>query len=160
MSGTFSQMYVQLVFAVSGRRNLLLKPWRETVFKYISGIITQQGQKSIIVNGVEDHVHLFVGLKPSMRISDLMREVKHSSTDFINQEKFIRSKFNWQAGYGAFTYSKSHIDNVYNYILNQEAHHRKETFRDEYIRTLKEFEIEFDEKYLFEWIDMNESTES
>jgi putative transposase len=152
MAGTYSQIYLQIVFAVQGRKNLLLKPWREDVFKYICGIITGQGQKPIIVNGVEDHVHVFVGLKPSMKISDLVREIKHSATDYINQEKFIPTKFNWQGGYGVFSYRHSDIDQIYNYILNQEAHHAKTSFKDEYHKMLKEFYVEYDEKYLFEWI--------
>jgi putative transposase len=153
MSGTFSQVYIQVVFAVKGRRNLLQKPWRDEVFKYMAGIIKGKNQKSIIVNGVEDHVHLFIGLKPSMSISDLIRDVKNNTTNFINEEKFIQGKFSWQEGYGAFSYSHSQIDSVYQYILNQEEHHHKKTFKEEYLEFLKKFEIEYDEKYLFEWIE-------
>jgi putative transposase len=153
MAGTFSQVYIQVVFAVKGRQNLLQKPWREEVFKYMAGIIKGKNQKSIIVNGVEDHVHLFIGLKPSMAISDLIRDVKNSTTNFINDQKFIQAKFSWQEGYGAFSYSHSQIDNVYQYILNQEEHHRKKTFKEEYLDFLRKFEIEYDEKYLFEWFD-------
>jgi putative transposase len=153
MSGTFSQVYIHVVFAVKGRRNLLQKPWRDEVFKYMAGIIKGKNQKSIIVNGVEDHVHLFIGLKPSMSISDLIRDVKNNTTNFINDEKFIQGKFSWQEGYGAFSYSHSQIDSVYQYILNQEEHHHKKTFKEEYSEFLKKFEIEYDEKYLFEWIE-------
>jgi putative transposase len=153
MSGTFSQVYIQVVFAVKGRQNLLQKPWRDEVFKYMAGIIKGKSQKSIIVNGVEDHVHLFIGLKPSMSISDLIRDVKNNTTNFINDEKFIQGKFSWQEGYGAFSYSHSQIDSVYQYILNQEEHHHKKTFKEEYLEFLKKFEIEYDEKYLFEWIE-------
>ncbi len=153
MAGTFSQIYIQVVFAVNGWANILQKPWREDVFKYMAGIIKGKNQKPIIVNGVTDHVHLFIGLKPSMCLSDLVRDVKNNSTNFINDQKLIKGKFNWQEGFGAFSYSQSHIDNVYNYILNQEAHHSRKTFREEYIEFLKEFEIEHDEKYLFDWIE-------
>ena len=153
MSGTFSQIYIQAVFAVKGRENLLEKKWREEVFKYIAGIIKNKGQKPIIVNGVSDHVHVFVGLKPSMSVSDLIRDVKNNSTNFVNEKKFVRGKFSWQEGYGSFSYSHSHIENVYNYILNQEEHHRKKTFREEYLEFLKNFDVEYDEKYLFEWIE-------
>lgn len=153
MAGTFSQIYIQVVFAVKGRENLLQKSWRDEVFKYISGIIKEKGQKPIIVNGVEDHVHLFIGLKPSMCLSDLVRDIKNNTTNFINDKKLTKKKFFWQEGFGAFSYSHSHIDNVYKYILNQEAHHRKQTFKAEYLEYLEKFEIEHDEKYLFEWLD-------
>jgi putative transposase len=153
MSGTFSQVYIQVVFAVKGRQNLLQKPWRDEVFKYMAGIIKGKNQKPIIVNGVEDHVHLFIGLKPSMSISDLIRDVKNNTTNFINEQKFILGKFSWQEGYGAFSYSHSQIESVYQYILNQEEHHHKKTFKEEYLEFLKKFEIEYDEKYLFEWIE-------
>jgi len=153
MAGTFSQIYIQVVFAVNGRHNLLLKPWREEVFKYMSGIIKGKNQKPIIVNGVSNHVHLFIGLKPSMALSDLVRDVKNNTSNFINSKKYIRGKFSWQEGFGSFSYSQSHIENVYQYILKQEEHHCKKTFREEYLEFLKHFEIEYDEKYLFEWYD-------
>jgi len=153
MAGTFSQIYIQIVFAVNGRSNLLQKPWREEIFKYMAGIIKGKNQKSIIVNGVSNHVHLFVGLKPSMNVSDLVRDIKNNSSNFINDQNFIRGKFSWQEGYGSFSYSHSQIDQVYQYILNQEEHHRKRTFREEYLDFLKKFEIAYDEKYLFEWHD-------
>ncbi len=121
--------------------------------KYISGIITNKNQKAIIVGGVADHVHIFVGLRPAMTISDLVRDVKNNSTNFINKRGFVKGRFSWQESFGAFSYSHSHIDLVYNYILNQEEHHRKQTFREEYISFLKKFEIEYDERYLFEWIE-------
>jgi putative transposase len=153
MAGTFSQIYIQVVFAVNGRDNLLLKPWRDEVFKYISGIIKGKNQKSIIVNGVTNHVHLFVGLKPSMAISDLVRDVKNNSSNFINENKFVRGKFSWQEGFGSFSYSHSQIEQVYQYILKQEEHHHKKTFKEEYLDFLHKFEVEYDEKYLFEWYD-------
>lgn len=153
MAGTFSQIYIQYVFAVKGRKNLLLKPWREEVFKYISGIITSKNQKSIIVNGVEDHVHIFVGLKPTMNICDLIRDIKNNSSKFINEQKFVKEKFSWQEGYGVFSYSHSAVSNVYNYIANQEEHHRKKTFKKEYIQLLEKFEIPHEERFLFEWIE-------
>lgn len=153
MAGTFSQIYIQYVFAVKGRQNLLQKPWRDEVFKYIAGIIKAKGQKPIIVNGIADHVHVFVGLKPSMCISDLVRDIKNNSSKFINEKRWVTDKFLWQEGYGAFSYAHSQIDNVYQYIFNQEEHHRKKTFKDEYMDFLYKFEIEHDEKYLFEWLD-------
>ncbi|HAY3564382.1 TPA: IS200/IS605 family transposase [Elizabethkingia meningoseptica] len=153
MAGTFSQIYIQYVFTVKGRQNLLRKPWREEVFKYIAGIIKEKGQKSIIVNGVADHVHVFVGLKPSMNISDLVRDIKNNSSKFINEQNWVTGKFCWQEGYGVFSYAHSQIDSVYQYILNQEEHHRTKTFKEEYLYFLKKFEIEYDEKYLFDWMD-------
>lgn len=150
MAGSYSQIYLQYVFAVKGRQNLLQKPWREEVFKYISGIIKGKNQKPIIVNGVSDHVHVFVGLKPAMPIPDLIRDIKNNSSNFINENKWVKGKFSWQEGYGVFSYSHSQIDNVYRYIANQEAHHKEKTFKDEYIDFLKKFEIDYDEKYLFE----------
>lgn len=153
MAGTFSQVYIQIVFAVNGRSNLLQEPWREEVFKYMAGIIKGKNQKSIIVNGVSNHVHLFIGLKPSMSVSDLVRDVKNNSTNFINDRKWISGKFSWQEGFGSFSYSHSQIDQVYQYILNQKEHHRKKTFKEEYLDFLRKFEIEYDEKYLFEWHD-------
>ncbi len=152
MAGTFSQIYIHYVFAVKGRENLLHKPWRDEVFKYISGIIKGKNQKPIILNGVEDHVHVFVGLKPAMCISDLARDIKNNSSNFINQQRFLKGKFSWQEGYGVFSYAHSQIDNVYQYIVSQEEHHRKKNFKEEYIDFLKRFEIEYNEKYLFQWI--------
>jgi len=153
MAGTFSQIYIQVVFAVKGRENLLQKPWRDEAFKYMAGIVKGKGQKPIIINGVADHVHLFIGLKPSMCLSDLVRDVKNNTTNFINDKKLVKEKFAWQEGFGAFSYSHSQLDNVYQYILNQEEHHSKRTFKAEYLEFLQKFEIEHDEKYLFEWIE-------
>ncbi len=153
MPGTFSQVYIQVVFAVKGRENLIDKTWKEELNKYIAGIIKGKDQKPIIVNGMADHIHAFIGLRPSMQISEVVREMKNNATNFINERGFVPGKFCWQEGYGAFSYGHSQIDKVYNYILNQEEHHKKATFREEYLGLLKKFEVEFDEKYLFEWIE-------
>ena len=153
MAGTYSQIYIHCVFAVKGRENLLRKPWRDDVFKYMAGIIKAKNHKPIIVNGVEDHVHIFFGLKPSLSISDLVRDIKNNSSNFINEQKFLNKKFAWQEGYGAFSYAHSQIETVFEYIASQEEHHRKKSFRDEYLDFLQKFEIEFDEKFLFEWIE-------
>lgn len=152
MPGSYSQIYIQYVFAVKGRENLLQKAWREEVFKYMAGIIKAKNQKPIIVNGVADHVHVFVGLKPSMNIADLVRDIKNNSSNFINEQKWIRGKFSWQEGYGAFSYAHSQIDDVYRYIANQETHHCKRSFRDEYLDFLQKFAIDYDKKYLFDWL--------
>ncbi|GAB1417235.1 hypothetical protein MASR2M117_26410 [Paludibacter sp.] len=153
MPGTFSQIYIQIVFAVKGRQNLIGKEWKDELHKYISGIITNKGQKSIIVNGVADHVHIFVGLKPAMAISDLVRDIKNNSSNFINDKKFVKGKFSWQEGYGAFSYAHSQIENVYQYIANQEEHHKKKSFKEEYLDFLQKFEIDYNEKYLFDWVE-------
>ena len=153
MAGTFSQIYIQYVFAVKNRQNLLSQSWRAEVFKYIAGIIKGKNQKPIIVNGVADHVHVFVGLKPSMSIADLVRDIKNNSSNYINAQKWVRGKFSWQEGYGAFSYSHSQINDVYQYIANQEEHHRKKTFKEEYLEFLRRFEIDYNDQYLFDWID-------
>lgn len=152
MAGTYSQIYLQVVFAVKGRENLIAKSWKDELYKYMAGIIKEKEQKPIIINGMPDHIHAFIGLKPSMRISDLVRDVKNNSSKFINEKAFVRGRFSWQEGYGVFSYSHSHIEMVYNYILNQEEHHRKKTFKDEYLELLKKFEIDFKEEYVFEFI--------
>ncbi|MDP1620937.1 MAG: transposase [Bacteroidales bacterium] len=141
MAGTYSQIYIQVVFAVQGRDNLLQQPWREEIFKYMSGIIKGKNQKPIIVNGVSNHVHLLIGLRPSMALSDLVRDVKNNTSNFINDKKIVRGKFSWQEGFGSFSYAHSQIGLVYQYILHQEEHHRKKTFREEYIEFLKKFEM-------------------
>ncbi|MFM7858430.1 MAG: IS200/IS605 family transposase [Flammeovirgaceae bacterium] len=153
MPGTFSQIYIQVVFAVKGRENLIGKEWKDDLHKYIAGIIKGKEQKSIIVNGMPDHIHAFIGLKPVMSISDLVRDIKNNSSKWVNENKLVKGKFQWQEGYGAFSYSHSQIENVYQYILNQEEHHKKKSFREEYVEFLKRFEIEHNEKYLFEWIE-------
>lgn len=155
MAGTYSQIYIEIVFAVKGRQNLLQKEWRDEVFKYMCGIIKNKGHKPIIVNGVSDHVHAFIGLRPIMALSDLVRDVKSNSTNFINDHHWVKGKFSWQEGYGAFSRKASHsqIQYVYNYILNQERHHSQQTFQNEYLDFLKKFEIEHDLKYVFEWMD-------
>ena len=153
MSGTFSQIYIQIVFAVKGRQNLISKSNQDELNKYIAGIIKGKEQKPIIINGMPDHIHSFIGLRPVMAISDLVRDIKNNSSNFINDKKWVKGKFSWQEGYGAFSYSHSDIENVYKYILNQEEHHKKKTFREEYVDLLKKFEVEYNEKYLFNWIE-------
>ena len=153
MAGSYSQIYIQIVFAVKGRENLILSNWKEDLFSYMAGIIKGKNHKSIIVNGWHDHVHLFVGLNPASNISDLVRDVKNNSSNFINKNQFVKGRFSWQEGYGAFSYSHSQIENVFKYIQNQENHHKKQNFRDEYIELLNRFEIDYNEKYLFDWME-------
>ena len=151
MPGTFSQIYIQVVFAVKNRNCLILPEWEERLYKYISGIVQNKGQKMLAINGMPNHIHFCIGMKPSCCLSDLVREVKKSSNEFINEEKFSRYKFNWQEGFGSFSYSHSHIDNVIKYIMNQKKHHHKKTFKEEYLEFLKMFDVAYDERYLFDW---------
>lgn len=150
---TFSQIYIQVVFAVKGRNSLIAQSWEEELYKYITGIITNKGQKLIAINGISDHIHILIGMKPSCCLSDLVREIKKSSNAFINEKKFSKFKFEWQKGYGAFSYSHSSLDNVIAYIQNQKEHHKNKSFREEYIDFLKKFEVEYKDEYLFNWIE-------
>ena len=142
MSSTFSQIYIQVVFAVKSRQSLINSSWEEELYKYITGIVSNKGQKLIAINGVSDHIHILIGLKPACRLSDLVREIKKSSNSFINEKKFSKYKFEWQEGYGAFSYSHSALDNVIAYINNQKEHHRKKTFKEEYVDFLKKFQVD------------------
>ena len=153
MAGTFSQIYIQIVIVVKKRENLIPKENREELFEYIAGIIRNKGQKPIIVNGVGNHVHVFAGIRPDMKISDLARDIKNNSTNFINKKKWIDTRFSWQPGYGAFSYAESQVEAVFNYIRNQENHHEKKKFREEYLDFLEKFKVEYKEKYLFDWIE-------
>jgi putative transposase len=150
---TYSQIYIQVVFAVKGRDNLIAKTWEDELYKYITGIITNKGQKLLAINGMPDHIHILIGMKPSCCLSDLVREIKKSSNEFIKEKKFTRFNFQWQEGYGAFSYSHSALDNVIAYIHNQKEHHRKKSFKEEYVEFLEKFKIEYKQEYLFEWID-------
>jgi putative transposase len=151
MAGTFSQIYIQIVFAVKYRQNLINPLFEEEVYRYISGIVTGKEQKSLAVNGMPDHIHILTGLKPSMRICDLVRDVKNNSSNFINDKGWMKNRFCWQEGYGAFSYSPSNYGKVIDYIKNQKQHHKKQTFREEYLSFLNKFNIPYDERYLFEF---------
>ncbi|MBK9333701.1 MAG: IS200/IS605 family transposase [Ignavibacteria bacterium] len=151
MANTYTQLYVQIIFAVKHRENLIQEKYRIEVEKYICGIIKNNKSKPLAIFCNPDHIHILIGLHPTMAVSDITRDIKANSSNFINEKNWFSGKFNWQVGYGAFTYSKSQLDNVIKYILNQPNHHRKKTFKEEYLSFLKAFEIEYDEKYLFEW---------
>jgi REP element-mobilizing transposase RayT len=153
MPNTYTQIYVQIVFAVKGRQNLIPTQHREELHKFITGIVQNRQQKLLSIFCMPNHTHVLIGLQPSIAISDLVRDIKAGSSKFINDSGWLKSKFNWQEGFGAFSYSKSQIDTVVRYILNQEAHHKRQTFKDEYLDFLKKFEVDYDERYLFEWID-------
>ena len=153
MSDTFSQIYIQIVFAVKGRNSLINASWEEQLYQYITGITTNKGQKMLAINGMPDHIHFLIGMKPTCCLSDLVREIKKSSTEFIKEKKFSKYNFQWQEGYGAFSYSHSGLNNVIGYIMNQKNHHKKQLFKEEYMAFLKKFDIEFKDEYLFEWIE-------
>jgi|SRR5690554_5021667 len=151
--GTFSQIYIQVVFAVKGRNSLIKKEWEEELYKYITGIVQNKGQKMLAINGMSDHIHFLIGMKPSCCLSDLVREVKKSSNAFVKEKKFSKFKFEWQEGYGAFSYSHSALDNVIGYINNQKEHHKIKTFKEEYKDFLIKFQVDYKNEYLFEWIE-------
>lgn len=153
MANTYSQLIIQIVFAVKGRENLISSKNREELEKYICGIIENKGQKMLAIYIMPNHAHILVGMQPNMTVSDLTRDIKSNSSKFINQSRWVKGKFSWQEGFGAFSYSKSQIDRVVKYILNQEEHHKKKTFKQEYLDFLDKFNIDFKEEYLFDWID-------
>ncbi len=150
MANTYHQIYLQTVFAAKYRKAVLDKTWRSKLFGVIGNLINETKCKTIIVNGVEDHVHCLLGLKPVVSVSELMKTVKAKSSKYINDHKLTPERFEWQDGYGVFSYSQSAVDNVYKYILNQEAQHKKQTFRNEYLEFLKKFKVEYDEQYVFQ----------
>lgn len=152
MAGTYSQIYIQLVFAVRNRTGLILPKWEEELYKYITGIVHAKNQKLIQINGMPDHIHILIGQKPSCCLSDLVRDIKKSSTEFIKGKDFYNSKFQWQDGFGAFSYSHSSLDYIANYIKTQKEHHRATSFEDEYRKILEDFNVEFKDEYLFQWI--------
>lgn len=152
-AGTFSQIYIQIVFAVKGRNNLIHAQWENELYKYITGIVTNKKQKLLAINGMPDHIHILIGLNPSCRLSDLVREIKKSSNKFINENKFTKYKFEWQEGYGAFSYSQSALDSVIAYVQNQKEHHNRKSFKEEYKDFLKKFQVDYNDDYLFEFIE-------
>ena len=150
MANTYHQIYLHTVFAVKYRNAVLSKEWRNSIWGVIGNLVNECNCKTIIVNGVEDHVHCFVGLKPIVSVPELMKIVKGKSSKYINDNKLTNDHFEWQDGYGVFSYGQSQVDRVYKYIQNQEAHHKKQTFREEYLEFLKKFKIEYDEQYIFQ----------
>jgi REP element-mobilizing transposase RayT len=149
MANTYTQIHIHAIFAVQNRHSLISKSWEQRLYQYITGIIQTHGHKLIAINGVPDHVHIFFGMRPTESLSDLMRDVKGDTSLWINEEKIVAGKFSWQEGYGAFSYSKSQISSVATYIENQELHHKKRTFMEEYTKILQDFGIEYNEKYIF-----------
>jgi putative transposase len=150
MANTYHQVYIHCVFAVKYREAVIEKTWRSKLFGVIGNLINETGCKTIIVNGVDDHVHCFLALKPIISISELMKTVKSKSSKYINDNLLTKKRFEWQEGYGVFSYSHSHIDAVYKYVANQEEHHKKQTFREEYLDFLNKFKVPYEEQYIFE----------
>ena len=148
MANTYTQIYLQFVFAVENRASLIQPEWKNELYKYITGIVQNNNHKLIRVNGMPNHIHVFVGYKPHQLIPDLLQDIKGNSSTWINEKKIIRGQFNWQAGYGAFSYSHSQIDHVVKYIMNQEKHHTKKTFLQEYTELLERFDIAYDDRYI------------
>lgn len=149
MANTYTQIYIQIVFAVQGRLNLISSAHKEELQKYITGIVTRHGQKLIAIHCMPDHTHILVGLKPSIALSDLVREIKTGSTNHINEQRWVAGRFSWQEGFGAFSYSHSQLPNVIRYIQNQVEHHTRKPFREEYLEFLKKFQVAYDERYVF-----------
>lgn len=153
MANTYSQITIHAVFAVKHRDCFITKAWRDDLHKYISGVITNKGAKSLAVGGWKDHVHILFGMPVTISISDFMSAVKANSSKWINEQGFLKTKFQWQEGYGAFSYAKSQRDTVINYIMKQEEHHQSKSFKEEYLKMLNDFEVIYNDKYLFEFFD-------
>lgn len=153
MANTYTQIYIQIVFSVKGRQNLIQKTWQKELYKYICGIVKGKEQKVYAIGGVADHIHILLSLKPNISLSDLVRDIKANSSKWINEKQFVFDKFQWQEGFGAFSYAKSQLDSVIAYINNQEQHHKNKSFKEEYMALLKLFDVDFNEKYLFDWVE-------
>jgi len=153
MPNTYSQIYIQIVFTAKGRQNLIPKTHKEELQKYITGIIQKRDTKLIAISCMPDHTHIFIGMKPGTLLSDLVKDIKAGSSKFITDNNWVKGKFSWQEGFGAFSYGHSQIEQVVGYINNQEAHHQRKSFKEEYLGLLQKFEVAYDDDYLFEWIE-------
>jgi len=149
MANTYTQIHIQAVFSVQNRISLIQDSWKDELYKYITGIIKNNGHKPLSINGMPDHIHVLFGLRPAQSLSELLQDIKGSSSKWINNKKLVKGRFSWQEGYGAFSYKRSDLPAVINYINNQDSHHRETTFREEYIELLKEFEIDYKDNYIF-----------
>lgn len=152
MANTYSQIHIQVVFAVQNRESLIGSKWKNELYQYLVGIIQNHQHKVIAINGMPDHVHILIGLRPSQSISDLMQKVKGDSSKWINRKGFVLGKFSWQEGYGVFSYGKSQIDDVIEYIKRQEIHRQRKTFKEEYLQFLEKFALDYDERFVFKEI--------
>ncbi len=153
MANTYTQIYIHIVFAVEHRQNLIPSEHKDELHQYITGIVTNKKQKVIQINSMPDHIHILIGINPNVAISELVRTIKSNSSRFINDMRWTVGRFNWQEGYAAFSYSQSQLDNVADYIKNQETHHAHTSFREEYIEILKRFNVDYDDRYVFDWIE-------
>lgn len=152
MANTYSQIYIQIVFAVEGRQNLIDPKHNDDLQKYITGIVTAPRQKLIAINNLPDHAHILIGQRPDSALSDLVGDIKSGSTNFINRQRWVKGRFNWQEGFGAFSYSRSQLDAVSRYVQNQQKHHQRRSFHDEYVKLLDRFDVPYDERYIFKSI--------
>lgn len=159
MANTYTQIYVHVIFAVEGRYNLIRKEYKENIHRYITGIVKGKDQKVIAINSMPDHAHILIGLRPDMALSDLVRDIKAGSSKYINENKWAAGRLNWQEGFVAFSYSHSQLDVIAGYISEQEKHHAKRPFREEYIELLKRFNVDYNPKYVFDWIDNIDNVE-
>ena len=153
MANTYTQLYTHYVFAVQNRTSLVTENWKDQLYKYINGIIQQNGHKTFAINGMTDHIHILISMNPKQSSSDLVYNIKRSSSLWINENRLVTGKFSWQEGFGAFSYAKSQIPKIARYIENQQQHHKKRTFHEEYIEFLEAFGIEYDERYIFKSIE-------
>lgn len=153
MANTYTQIHIHVIFAVQNRTSLISPNWEKELYQYITGIVTNQGHKLLAINGMPDHVHVLIGIRPTQSLSELMQDIKGGSSKWINEKKLVLGKFKWQEGFGGLSYSKSQLDTVIKYIQNQEEHHKKRTFLEEYRAFLKLFEVDFDERYIFKEIE-------
>jgi REP element-mobilizing transposase RayT len=152
MANVYTQIYLQLVFSPIRHENVIPQKHKEELHKYTTGIIQHRKHKLLAINFMPDHVHIFIGYNPSQPLPDLLRDIKSNSSKFVNEKKWLPGKFQWQEGYGAFSYSRSQIDDVIHYINNQEEHHKRASFKEEYLKLLDKFEVDYDPRYLFDWI--------
>ena len=149
MANTYTQIHVHAIFAVKNRMGLIRNEWKDELYKYITGIIQHYKHKLLAINGMPDHIHIFFGMRPTQSLAELMQDIKGNSSKWINGKKFVQGRFEWQEGYGAFTYSKSQSTVVIDYVRNQAIHHGKQTFLEEYKEFLKRFDVDYDERYIF-----------
>jgi REP element-mobilizing transposase RayT len=157
MANTYTQIHIQTVFSVQDRYCIIQKSWKDELFQYFTGIIQNHGHKVLAINGMPDHVHILFGMRPTQSLSDLMQDIKGDSSKWINKKGFIPGRFSWQEGFGGFSYGKSQVNNVIDYIKNQEIHHHRKSFVQEYLEFLEKFEVPFDERYIFKPVDYTES---
>lgn len=153
MANTYTQIHIQAVFAVQNRQSLIKNEWKADLYKYITAIVQNNEHKMLQINGMPDHIHMLFGVLPVQSLTDLMKQIKQDSSKWINQQGFVNGRFSWQAGYGAFSYSKSQLPQVIKYIQNQEQHHKRKTFQEEYLEFLDKFDVDYDKQYIFKPIE-------